>query len=417
MEEKRKRNKVKLQRISAIKKKKEEEQAIEKQKLKDIEDRERQQRQEALKYVKARNEERAKKRSDRLEAKRIEAAKAKEIQDRNIDKLVKSSGIHTDEFKKKRDDYRQAIKREQHQESVRRGEARRRAVREKKEAKERELAAFNRPKRPLPAAVRRRRKAGKVMYRAYAKQEVRDKEKAAYLRKVGGRGNVAAVHIQKLFRGYYTRENLDDKVQKVIAERKLRDKKKRNNAAVQIQRIARGRQGRKRFDNHRMEREEELAKAAEEKKREEEEQEAKVRREKEVVEALQQRNEELTRKERAKARRKRPPATKEDAEARALEYFRDEWMNYDLDVDGTLNAMEFKRMVETISKQSLNLPECERFLAYIDKNGDNLLSIDEIVAFVSKGMAISDNQRKAWQNKSPLHKKLLIFIDRVAGVI
>ena len=276
---------------------------------------------------------------------------------------------------------------------------------------------MNRPKRPLPAAVRRRRKAGKVMYRAYAKQEVRDKEKVAYLRKVGGRGNVAAVHIQKLFRGYYTRENLDNKVQKVIAERKLRDKKKRNNAAVQIQRIARGRQGRKRFDNHRIEREEELAKAAEEKKREEEEQEAKVRREKEVVEALQQRNEELTRKERAKARRKRPPATKEDAEARALEYFRDEWMNYDLDVDGTLNAMEFKRMVETISKQSLNLPECERFLAYIDKNGDNLLSIDEIVAFVSKGMAISDNQRKAWQNKSPLHKKLLIFIDRVAGVI
>ena len=57
------------------------------------------------------------------------------------------------------------------------------------------------------------------------------------------------------------------------------------------------------------------------------------------------------------------------------------------------------------------------YLYYIDKNGDNLLSIDEIVAFVSKGMAISDNQRKAWQNKSPLHKKLLIFIDRVAGVI
>ena len=139
-------------------KKKEEEQAIEKQKLKDIEDRERQQRRQALRYVKARNEERAKKRSNRLEAKRIEAAKAKEIQDRNIDKLVKSSGIHTDEFKKKRDDYRQAIKREQHQESVRRGEARRRAVKEKKEAKERELAAFNRPKRPLPAAVRRRRK-------------------------------------------------------------------------------------------------------------------------------------------------------------------------------------------------------------------------------------------------------------------
>ena len=69
----------------------------------------------------------------------------------------------------------------------------------------------------------------------------------------------------------------------------------------------------------------------------------------------------LQERERAKARRKRPPATKEDAEARALEYFRDEWMNYDLDVDGKLNAMEFKRMVETISKQSLNLPECERF--------------------------------------------------------
>ena len=48
-------------------------------------------------------------------------------------------------------------------------------------------------------------------------------------------------------------------------------------------------------------------------------------------------------------------------EARALEYFRDEWMNYDLDVDGKLNAMEFKRMVETISKQSLNLPECGTF--------------------------------------------------------
>ena len=69
------------------------------------------------------------------------------------------------------------------------------------------------------------------------------------------------------------------------------------------------------------------------------------------------------------------------------------------DVDGALNAMEFKRMVETISRQSLNLPECERFLAYIDKNGDNSLQLDEIVAFVSKGMAISDNQRKAWQNK------------------
>ena len=63
------------------------------------------------------------------------------------------------------------------------------------------------------------------MYRAYAKQEIRDKEKVAYLRKVGGRGNVAAVHIQKLFRGYYTRENLDNKVQKIIAERKLQRQK------------------------------------------------------------------------------------------------------------------------------------------------------------------------------------------------
>ena len=417
MEEKRKKNKLKLQRICAVKKKKEDEQAAEKQKLKAIEDRERQQRQEALKHVKARNEERTKKRLNRMEQKKIEAAKAKEIQDRNIEKLVKSSGIHTEEFKKKRDQYRKAIKREQQQESVRRGEARRRAVKEKKEAKERELAALNKPKRALPPAVRRRRKAGKVMYRAYAKQEVRDKEKVAYLRKVGGRGNVAAVHIQKLFRGYYTRENLDDKIQKVIAERKVRGRKKRNDAAIQIQRIARGRQGKKRFNKLQIEREEELAKAAEEKKKEEEEQEAKIRREKEVVETLRQRNEELTRRDRAKARRKRLPATKEDAEARATEYFRDEWMNYDLDVDGALNAMEFKRMVETISRQSLNLPECERFLAYIDKNGDNLLQLDEIVAFVSKGMAISDNQRKAWQNKSPLHKKLLIFIDRVAGVI
>ena len=70
---------------------------------------------------------------------------------------MKSSDIHTDEFRKKRDEYRQAIKREQHQESVRQM-ARRRAVREKKEAKERELAALNRPKRALPAEVRRRRK-------------------------------------------------------------------------------------------------------------------------------------------------------------------------------------------------------------------------------------------------------------------
>ena len=63
------------------------------------------------------------------------------------------------------------------------------------------------------------------------------------------------------------------------------------------------------------------------------------------------------------------------------------------------------------------LPECERFLAYIDKNGDNLLEIEELVTFIVKGMAINDNQRKAWKNKSPLHSKLLHFIDSVARVI
>ena len=109
--------------------------------------------------------------------------------------------------------------------------------------------------------------------------------------------------------------------------------------------------------------------------------------------------------------------TNEDAEERAREFFKDEWSNYDLDADGFLNALEFKHLVETISKKKLLLPECERFLAYIDKNGDNLLEIEELVTFIVKGMAINDNQRKAWKNKSPLHSKLLHFIDSVARVI
>ena len=166
-----------------------------------------------------------------------------------------------------------------------------------------------------------------------------------------------------------------------------------------------------------MKKEFELKKAEEEQKRKEEEENKKKEREKAAEEALRLRNEELTRKDRAKARRKRAPATNEDAEERAREFFKDEWSNYDLDADGFLNALEFKHLVETISKKKLLLPECERFLAYIDKNGDNLLEIEELVTFIVKGMAINDNQRKAWKNKSPLHSKLLHFIDSVARVI
>ena len=117
------------------------------------------------------------------------------------------------------------------------------------------------------------------MYRAYAKQEVRDKEKLHIWRKVGGRGNVAAVHIQKLFRGYYTRENLDDKVQKVIAERKIRGKKKRNDAAIQIQRIAREDKVRRGSINIGSKERKSWQKLRRRKK-EEEEQEAKIQREK-----------------------------------------------------------------------------------------------------------------------------------------
>ena len=417
MLQKKKKNTMKLKKIKEIKKKKEDQQLLEKQKLKEKEQRARQKLLNELKVVQIRNEERERKRKERLEDKTRETEKIKEIQQKNIETLLKTSVVNTDEFQKARDAYRREIKREQMAETKRRGEARLRAVRLKKEKKERELAELNRPKRPLPEAVKRRRKAEKVMYKAAEKQQERDKEKDLYLRKVGGRGNVAAVHIQKAFRGYNTRENLDDKKQKVMKERKAREQKKRDDAAVKIQKIARGNFGKKRVDEKRMKKEFELKKAEEEQKRKEEEENTKKEREKAAEEALRLRNEELTRKDRAKARRKRAPATNEDAEERAREFFKDEWSNYDLDADGFLNALEFKHLVETISKKKLLLPECERFLAYIDKNGDNLLEIEELVTFIVKGMAINDNQRKAWKNKSPLHSKLLHFIDSVARVI
>ena len=325
--------------------------------------------------------------------------------------------VHTEEFQKARDQYRKEIKREQMLETKRRGEARLKAVREKKAAKARELAALNRPKRALPDAVKNRRKAEKIMYKAFEKQQIRDKEKDVYLRKVGGRGDVAAVHIQKAFRGYNTRENLDDTKQKMMQERKIRETQRRDAAATKIQKIARGNLGKKHVEEKRLQKTMALEKAKEDEKRRKEEEEMKLKREKEAEEALRLRNEELTRKDRAKARRKRPPATKDDAEERANEFFKDEWSNYDLDADGFLNALEFKRLVETVSKKTLLLPECERFLAYIDKNGDNLLEIDELVTFIVKGMSINDNQRKAWKNKSPLHSKLLLFIDAVSRVI
>ena len=110
----------------------------------------------------------------------------------------------------------------------------------------------------------------------------------------------------------------------------------------------------------------------------------------------------------------KPPVTNADAEPRAREYLKDIWRKYDLDLDKCLNAVEFKGMVDDFCvKSKILLPECERFLAFIDQNGDNLLEIEELVKFIVKGLKINDNQRAAWKSKSPLHAKLLEFIDGI----
>jgi hypothetical protein len=367
-----------------------------------------------LQKIETRNKRREAKRQERLSKKKLEEERIKKQQEENIDKILKPTREEMKELEEIRAEERKIVRAEQMMESKRRGEARRKAVLDKKlkklkDEEEAKMAAKRRIKK-----MERNNRAKRVVTRASELHQKREKRLNEYVRHVGGRGNVASVHIQALYRGHYARNHLDESKAKVVEARKKKREETQNEAATKIQKIARGRQGkskvamvRKRKENEAKEKERlQQMEEAIEKKREEDEAMVKEKMAKEV--------EEHELRDRAKARRRKPPVTNEDAELRAREYLKDIWRKYDKDMDNCLNAVEFKSMVDEFCvKSKILLPECERFLAFVDQNGDNLLEIEELVSFIVKGLKINENQRAAWKSKSPLHSKLLEFIDGI----
>ena len=55
--------------------------------------------------------------------------------------------------------------------------------------------------------------------------------------------------------------------------------------------------------------------------------------------------------------------------------------------------------------------ECASFLQNIDANGDAMIQINELDVFITKGIAMTDDERTVYKSRGRLHLIILEFFD------
>ena len=196
--------------------------------------------------VEARNKKREVKRQERLNKKKMEEERLKKQHDEVIEKILKPTREEMKDLEELRAEERKIVRAEQLLESKRRGEARRKAILDKKLQKLKDEEEAKMAMKRKIKKKERKNHAKRVVTRASKIQQKREKRLNAYVRHVGGRGNVASVHIQALYRGHYARNHLDESKAKIVEARKKKKQELQNIAATNIQKVVRGMLGKSR---------------------------------------------------------------------------------------------------------------------------------------------------------------------------
>ena len=87
--------------------------------------------------------------------------------------------------------------------------------------------------------------------------------------------------------------------------------------------------------------------------------------------------------------------------------------------DSTLNVLGltqfFKEILGGDDENHLSRDDCTRFIGFLSKTGDGTISLPVMIKFVTQGLRVSlnDEQRHRYENKSELHRKLMMVILEV----
>ena len=85
------------------------------------------------------------------------------------------------------------------------------------------------------------------------------------------------------------------------------------------------------------------------------------------------------------------------------------WHRYDKDRDGFLNSSELKKMMEDFTGHTVSQEDTQSFLDSVDQDGNALIQKSELSSFIMKGTELSENARRAYQNRSAFHSKVVDF--------
>eukprot|EP00944_MAST-04C_sp_MAST-4C-sp1_P007014 g7014.t1 len=86
---------------------------------------------------------------------------------------------------------------------------------------------------------------------------------------------------------------------------------------------------------------------------------------------------------------------------------------YETDPLGNMKAGTFKQLMIDVLGGNQDAPsekDVQKFLNYMDKNNNGMIEKDELVAFIIDGSSATEEERKAFSERSPFHEKLSRFL-------
>lgn len=103
------------------------------------------------------------------------------------------------------------------------------------------------------------------------------------------------------------------------------------------------------------------------------------------------------------------PMTEIDIDVAVSKLFK----QYETDPQGNMKAGTFKQLMIDVLGGSQDAPsekDVQKFLNYMDKNNNGMIEKDELVAFIIDGSSATEEERKAFSQRSPFHEKLSRFL-------
>ena len=89
------------------------------------------------------------------------------------------------------------------------------------------------------------------------------------------------------------------------------------------------------------------------------------------------------------------------------------WPKYDVDLTGSLDATEVRKLVTDFTGLPASVDRCEKFLKSIDQGGDGLAQKDELVKFIKAGINLPSKERNAYQRRGAFHATVIKFFDGI----